>query len=251
MKLWPRLPLPRAQALARDYSAMSLEELEDIVRNPRATRLFAPTGGTPVDDGTLRRVRQAVVKCAVSAGYPRAADHSSKAAWDDGITRYLADLSIPLGEAIRPETWAWLCTVLVPDVVRWRWVRSDDTVTVERFAGPLYRNALGRLWYAAVALDRGKEHPERWLFVDSLGADQQVSLLERPSLAANASVCAAVGESWLQWSERPQREKLFREAMKVLLVRGAICRLDVLSEQDLAQVVNDAFALTARRLGLT
>lgn len=250
MKLWPRLPLPRARALGAELSGVTVDQLRARPWMSGAPRLFAPTGGVRVDDDTLRRLRVDLESCAEAVGYPHRTGREHRARFDSESLRLLADGPMPFGEAIRAETWAWLTVILVPHVVRWRWSDDDGRVSPERYAGPLLRNALGRLWYQAMSLDRGTTDPHRWLYVDQFGADQAVALLERPSLASSRVVCLSVARAWAALPESARKERLFRETMKALLVRSAVQRLDVLNARALDEAVDAAFLTTMGRLGL-
>lgn len=242
MRLWPRLPLPRARARVSQLVGRSLEELERASVGATGSLLFAPTGGAPVDQATIRSLRQDLDRTAVRAGYPSIRTRAAHATFDDAALRLLADFPIPVGEAIRPETWAWIAVELVPHLVTWRWTDKNGKVSTERFAGTLVRNSLGRLWYQANRLDRGRTHPDRWLYSDLFTSDQAVALLERPGLAANRRLCLAIGRVWSELPAKNRREGVFREAMKALIVRAGLIRLDVLDDDMLHQVVDDCFA---------
>ncbi len=250
MKLWPRLPLPRARAVVTELHGLTLDELKARPWMGGAPRLFAPTGGVRVDDGTLRRLRGSLEECAAGAGYPHRGGRERRARFDSTSLRVLADCPIPFGEAIRAETWAWVTVILVPHLVRWRWSDDDGKVSLERYAGPLLRNALGRLWYQAVSLDRGAADPERWMYADQFGADQAVALLERPRLASSQAVCLSIARAWAALPVADRKEELFRETMKALLVRSAVQRLDVLDVRVLDEAVAATFVTTMGRLGL-
>ena len=250
MRLWPRLPLPRARTIAATYVGQSLESLEGIAWARSSDRLYAPTGGLPVDDTSLRAMRRSLQQLAVDAGYPHSRRRADTSDFDDAAVRYLAECSIGFGEAIRAETWAWVCVQLVPHVVAWRWMDAGGTIRLDRFAGSLLRNALGRLWYQGMLLDRGDAYADRWHYSELFGADQAVALLERPSLAASRQVCLAIGKVWSAIPQAKRKEDLFRETMKLLLVRSAVQRLDVMDPHELDQVISQCFDSMRRRLNL-
>lgn len=240
MRLWPRLPLPRARVIAGALP-LTLDALEEIdTWSQTDSRLFAPTGGIPLDESSIRKLRKDLMQIARVAGYPGRSQKSHRR-FDSEILRYLADASIPFGEAIRSEVWAWTAVVLVPHLVQWRWGTGEGRAKPERFAGPLVRNCFGRLWYQAMMLDRGHRRPDRWAYVDCIGADQAVALLERPSLAANREICQAVGHYWSGLSPQARREEVFRDAMKRLIVRAGIQRLDLLKHDELGTAIADSF----------
>ncbi len=243
MRLWPRLPLPRARARAAQFDCRPIEELRESANATTASQLFAPTGGARVDTGELRRLKQDLEFAACGAGFPEVNSRKAKSAFDFSVLTLLADYGIPFGEAIRPEMWAWITVELVPHLVSWRWADKSGAVKPERFAGQLVRNALGRLWYQGNRLDRGAKHPERWLFSDRFTSDQAVALLERPSLAGNRELCLAVGRRWAELPAAARDEELFRDAMKLLIVRAGVVRLDVLGEDSLYDLVSESFTI--------
>lgn len=246
MKLWPRLPLARARVLAAEFEHCSLAQLKSRPWTGTSARLFAPTGGVPVENSTLTRLRSGLEDVATDAGFPTSKSRLDQRRFDDGALKFMADFGIPFGEAIRAETWAWVAVVLVPHLVSWRWPESSDRLS--RFAGPLVRNAIGRLWYQAHSLDAGGDESTRWRFCDVFGSDQAVALLERPSLASNRELCLAIGRVWLALPKADRKEVLFRETMKGLIVRAGILRLDLLDSKSLDAAVADTFAKTRRRL---
>jgi hypothetical protein len=184
---------------------------------------------------------------AKAAGYPDIRTRKAHAAFDHSAQTLLTDFGIPFGEAIRPEMWAWITVELVPHLICWRWADRNGVAKPERFAGPLVRNALGRLWYQGNRLDRGAAHPERWLYSQRFTSDQAVALLERSALAGHRELCLAVGKCWSELPASARDEKLFREAMKLLIIKAGIVRLDVLSADALDHLVDECFASLMNR----
>lgn len=250
MRLWPRLPLPRARVTAAEVASLTVEQLSRLPVNREASRLFAPTGGIRVDDVVVRDLRTRLEGIASGAGFPAIVRRDGRARFDNDASQFLVDYPMSPGEALRPEVWAWIAVVLVPHLVKWRWAGENGAVALERFAGGVTRNALGRLWYQGMSLDRGRSEPQRWLYSQSFGADQAVALLERPSLAGNRRICLAVGKVWTSLPEAKRKEELFRQTMKALIVRGGLIRLDVLGADAMEEVVRACFVVTMQRLGL-
>lgn len=245
MRLWPRLPLPRARVRASQLAGQSTDVLEANANATTASQLFAPTGGARVDSAELRRLRRELEAVARAAGYPNVHSRAANAIFDADVQSLLTDFGIPFGEAIRPEMWAWLTIELVPHLVSWRWGDRLGMVKPERYGGPIVRNTLGRLWYEGNRLDRGAEHEDRWGLSRSFTSDQSVALLERPGLAGNRHLCLAVGEVWSAMPAASRKEQLFRDAMKLLTVRAGVVRFDVLSDLALRGVVVECFASVA------
>lgn len=241
MKLWPRLPLPRARARALQIMTRSLEDLRSASEVISEVGVFAPTGGVKVTPAELRAFRRKLEAVAIEVGYPNRRSRSSASAFDDGVLQLLADVPMAVGEALRSEMWAWVTVELTPHLVKWRWQDPDGTVNIERFAGTLVRNCFGRLWYQANRLDRGAAEEARWSYSDAFTSDQSVALLERPSLAGERAICLSIGQYWSSLPRHLRDQKVFREAMKLLTIRAGIINLDVLEPADLDNVVAACF----------
>ena len=252
MQLWPRLTPVRAEEALEARAGKSFEELALTDWRALEMRTFAPTGGVPISDLELRAFRDRLEDVSRRSGYPKLPTVKDRAAFDREAAVMIAGHAIPVGEGIRPEVWAWIATMLVPHLVVWRWARGASGAKSERFAGPVYRNAIGRLWLAARVLDRGADHGSaRWTLLDALGADQVVALIERTTLGGSQVVGRTVGECWVRISPTKRTERLFRESMKALLIHASIRRLEALSEADLSVAVYDQFLHTAARLGMS
>jgi hypothetical protein len=63
-------------------------------------------------------------------------------------------------EAAHRGMWRWLGTVFAPDYVRWRWGSPGDSgpAREDRFVGPDYKHALGRLWWMAELFRDGSDY---------------------------------------------------------------------------------------------
>ncbi len=251
MILWPRLPLPLARILAARLLDSELSDLERAAWSFDPPALFAPTGGIRVALSDMRQLRNDLLSIARENGYPRSLSRSATAVYDRRTMERLFALPMSIGEGLRAETWAWLTVCLAPCLVRWRWPVRKDKLRIDRFAGPLYRNSFGRLWYQASALVRGPESSERWRLASALGADQQVALFERPSLAASPDVCVAIIAGWMCLKEGQRTEEVFRQAMKLLIIRAGIQRMDVLNGDTLQQVVGEAFSTSVSGLDIS
>jgi hypothetical protein len=154
---------------------------------------FAATGGRRVSDGELLAIRDRVVAIATGAGFPDRTG-AARTRFDKEVARALVEEDIVSGpEALRDDVWAFMATVLLADVVHWRW---DETLA--RFQGGV-RNAIQRLWLRGVSFRRDAEEG-RWELVEAINEDASMSLLERPGLSASRPVTRAIGEVWLSLS---------------------------------------------------
>lgn len=197
---------------------------------------FAASGGTRATDQAYA-IGSGLRRIAVECGYP---DVLSRAKFDRESAVYLAQYpSLQSGEALRNDVWAFITTIVVPDLVGWRFRDPKK----ERFEGGV-RNTFQRLWLRGKALDRGDEHAERWRLALSMPEDATVQIVERPSLGGRPRVALALGEGWLEMiktSPLGEHQQLMRTATKILRLQNEVVDLMYLSEDELAIAVRAAF----------
>lgn len=242
---------PRLDPLA---IAQSLEQLDTLIaeasrplalgRLPDATR-YSASGGSQLDLAVLVGFRAQIVAIASECGFPERGATADRARFDLLTTSFLADF-VPLesGEADRDDVWAFLATMLLPDIAQWRFSGRS----AERFHGGI-RNTFQRLWMRAWALDRGPEASEdRWLYVRELTEDALVQLTERPSIGADPRLCKAIAKSWVETSMRIGRspmEDVMRRAIIDLRIRNEVRMAGALLDDQLEASVAEAFANAA------
>jgi hypothetical protein len=192
--LLPRLPGPACDVIVRRFlehgpsawAGFRPGDLPDQVR-------FAATGGAPVPAASLATVRQDLVAIARKHGFEQQDARQSHAGFDAETAAWLAQSDLfTTGEALRDDVWAFVASVIAPDITYWRFGRST-----ERYAGGV-RNTFQRLWMRGRAIDRGAGHPERWGLLDALTEDALVQIAERPSIGGDHVLALAVAEAWLR-----------------------------------------------------
>lgn len=203
---------------------------------------FAPTGGSRIQVGALLALRSKLDEILDDVGFPEST-LPARQRFDREVMVHLGELSWPPGEMLRAEVWAWIAVRLVPHAIAWRFMGRDGSVTMERFAGSIHRNALGRLWLRSWVLDdRGTA--DRWSLATALTEDAAVALLERASLAADHRLARAIVRCWidLQRSGVPDLEGLLRGAMKRIRVMVAMLEPLAMSDDATNQLVHSAFS---------
>jgi hypothetical protein len=80
--LYPRLPLPVAEAVVLNRAVKSVEELLEESDIFHESVQFAPTGGNKVDENELRNLQRSVRECAEKFGYPGSASEDSARRFD-------------------------------------------------------------------------------------------------------------------------------------------------------------------------
>ena len=77
--------------------------------------------------------------------------------------RFHCALRLTRREAARRGIWRFLAADVAPDYVRWRWKGRDGEEAkpagLDRFVGPDYKHALGRLWWMAEVFRDGPNGP--------------------------------------------------------------------------------------------
>ncbi|CAI1538890.1 DUF6339 family protein [Serratia fonticola] len=218
---------------------------ESIAANRDLTS-YAASGGAKSESLVLyidKGLREIAQRC----GFPTSSNQSSRAQFDQEAAVWLGQIAtLKSGEALRDDVWAFISTVLAPDLVIWRYSERS----LERFSGGV-RNAFQRLWVRGIVLDRGEEHKERWGLIYNLSEDAMVQIFERPSIAANPILAIAIAEEWLKISEmigRNRMEDVMRYATKVIRIKNQIIDLTFLSSYELEEKINVAFGLAIEHI---
>ncbi len=246
MQLYPRLPLPRARAMCVRYHGVSSENLRDLVKPSFEGARFAPTGGARVSMQELMVFKRRIEEVALAGGWP-ADSLAGRQHFDREVASWLGDLSLPPGEEVlRAETWAWFAVQLTPHIVRWRFAGADGATPIERFAGSVQRNTIGRLWLRGWVLDQGEAHPERWSLAQEISEDAAVAILERTTVASQHRVARMIAHAWLVVRSEGVRDPdgLLREAIKRIRVQAVARDFSVVDDEALSMIIRDAFALT-------
>lgn len=242
---------PRLDPLAVEQCMSKIDEMiADSSRPLVEDRLPAGTGWTAIGGGqialnTLGDLRALLVDAARACGFPDRGTVLDRARFDALATAALVEFEpLSSGEADRDDVWAFLTTVLAPDVVAWRFVnRSPD-----RYMGGV-RNAFQRLWMRAHALDRGANAGgDRWELVERLTEDALVQITERPSVGADRRLSQAIAEAWIRTSDSigmSKMEDVMRRAIIDLRIRNEIQMLGALEEELLLAHVVQIFARAA------
>jgi hypothetical protein len=250
MKLFPRLNLEAARALAEAVSVLSVEQAAAGSGIDHPTAIFAPTGGVRVQPQKLEALQSQLRSLAKGYGYPDPLRRSDQGEWDAKAAIVLhASMGIRPSEATRAGVWAFLGCVLLPDLVRWRF--SGDRTGLDRFLGKQrgIRNTFGRLWWRAELLGAGEGEEGRRRarrYMDILGEDQLVQITERPEMSADRRVARAIAESYVTLRERAdgKGEALMREAVKRIRRRLAFVAWEVLPEDTVKGEIQSLFEET-------
>ncbi|HEU5379097.1 MAG TPA: DUF6339 family protein [Ktedonobacteraceae bacterium] len=252
--LYPRLPLPIAEALSVERASMNVEELVRCSSTSHEASQFAPTGGNKIRPDELNALQQQVRECAGRHGYPNAVSDEESKQFDIQCSIFLhQNMYLHPSEASHLDMWAFMGCVLLPDVVRWRFF--SERTTRERFIGEdrgLRRHAFGRLWWRAYLLHQPTwNKPHVYNLLTSLNEDDLVQITERSSIAANPRLAVAFSLAFLraigQHGSIPRRQ-LMREASKRLFRLLSMISFESLDEDVLRTQMDQIFLNTAEAL---
>lgn len=239
--LLPRLPGPACDVIVRRFlengpsgwAGFRPHDLPDQVR-------FAATGGAPIPAASLATLRQDLVAIARKHGFGHQGTRQSHASFDAETAAWLARSDLfTTGEALRDDVWAFVATVMAPDITHWRFGSST-----ERYAGGV-RNTFQRLWMRGRALDRGAGHPERWGLLEALTEDALVQITERPSIGGDPILSVAVAEAWQRAATRFGKRNIEAKMRRAILrtrVRIEIRSLAMLADAELARLIDEFFS---------
>ena len=248
--LYPRLPQHIAQILAEDIVLRNQEDLMNTWEATHAAATYAPTGGNRITVDQLKMLRTAVVELAQRYGYPANAKNSARKFDIECAILLNEKMLIHPSEASHNEVWSFLGCVLMPDIVRWRF---DDSIETLRFVGRergMRRHAFGRLWWRAY-LAHNHRWKEPYVILSRLNEDDLVQITERSSIAVRPALFRSFCVSFLgaakTYSSLPRR-RLMREASKRMYRLLSLTAVEALSEMELRSLTDDVFAKTADAL---
>ncbi len=225
---FPRLPLRGVRILLQQQGNLAAMNWEGRRLEVMSLIAYPATGGRRVTDEELERIRRRIIELADAAGFPESTTDRTNFDKQVAIALIEEDL-VPGPDALRDDVWAFLASVLLADVVQWRW-----GATAVRYQGGV-RNALQRLWLRGVSFRRDEE-AGRWEIVEALSEDANLSILERPGLSASRIVTRAIGEKWLELSRRKPplpMEDITRRISQTLRITNQIIPLHALDDASL------------------
>lgn len=252
-RLYPRISKPTASRLATDRAKLDVIQLITLSEDFTHPEVwFAPTGGNRVDNTELAHLQQSTRNLAGEFGYPAPVANKDVGDFDKHLGQFLhEEMGIYPAEAANIEMWFYLTTILLPDVVRWRFFRSDGGTSLERYIGSargLRRNMFGRLWWRAHLFYYAQNPDDPYLLLGVLSEDDQIQISERPSISGNPRLAKEIAISYLTIQRVIQRNHIeverrmvLRDALKRISRILPITMLDMLDETESQQVFDDIF----------
>lgn len=214
---------------------------QSIVEDGASMLSFAASGGRRSED-LASSIGTAIREIALKSGFPDNQSQVARSVFDRDAAIHLASHpDLGSGEQLRDDVWAYLTTVMLPDIVAWRFPDRAP----HRFSGGV-RNTLQRLWSRGRVLDRGQEHPDRWGLVRSLSEDAAVQIFERASIGGSRPLALAVAERWVSMASeigRGRMEPIMRRATKLVRLRNEIVDIAGLTDEARTTIVASCFQL--------
>lgn len=231
MYVYPRLP-----------AGAALEELKELRRlrtggrpewrrdHPRA--VYAPHGSR-VPETVLEEVRARVEEAVAPLPRRNGVRRQDVARWDRVVGAALhSSMRIVDADAAAEGVWSFLTLVLLPDLAVERFpLDSADA----RFLG-LPRNVFRRTWERHRVI--GDLEPPTG--VKPLGEDELVGLLERSAMARNHRLVRLVAAQVLLYEGTDRSNSFARPLAKLVAAETGPFVLDLLGDEELAQLVGDA-----------
>ena len=245
--LYPRLPNTVALSMALEGAKADINKLYSECATEHPATIFGTTGGTRVSTQKIEELRKTVTELAKKCAFPRKPSQDQARRFDASCAALLYDnMAITAHEAAQYGVWQFLCCVVMPHLVRWRFPGRSEGTTPNRYLGGV-RNTFGRLWWRALifAGDRTQsaEHT-----LQSLKEDELVQIMERPTLSGNRMLSRQVATTFLDLIaakpaavEDAGRMRLMREAQKRLMRLFPIVAFDLLDQQRIAAIVRAQF----------
>lgn len=248
VRLLPRLTALGVTTILDSVGTGSLTptNARSIVEDGACMLSFAASGGSRSED-LANCVGSAIREIALKSGFPDNQSQVARSMFDRDAAIYLASHpDLGSGEQLRDDVWAYLTTVLLPDIVAWRFPDRAP----HRFSGGV-RNTLQRLWSRGRVMDRGEEHTERWGLVRSLSEDAAVQIFERASIGGSKLLAMAVAERWVSMAAeigRGRMEPIMRRATKLVRLRNEIVDIAGLPDEARRTIVASCFELARQSL---
>lgn len=237
--VYPRLPLAVASGLTGHLRVVheggGVEALTREVHFSHPNASPVATGGRVATVEDIKHLRDAVIDAMQPWMTGGAQKALNIARFDVALGHGLHDaLDIIPADAAHDETWSFLTLVVFPDLAALRFPDMHDS----RMLGKP-RNVLRRVWLRASILgDVLYDHPR------PLGEDEAVGLFERTSLARNHRLVRIAAMAVMEKQGATNRSEWARHLYKLIRYATGPAMLDVLTEEELGELVADAAART-------
>lgn len=241
---YPRLGT--AAALGEISAMIAASDTAALTARGATTHLaqeWYPTARRRAEEDELRALAAAVRQTAFDFGFPARLSRSRVTAFDQALIPQL-DLNLtPVpSDAAEEGMWNFITLVLLPDVAAWRFPNAAADPRYERWIGKLDRNVFARLWWRLYVLG-----PEA---AAGIGEDESHSIMER-NFKGDRRVAKAIAEKHLRVVKGPlsmDRSAVLRDVMKRLLRLSYFMSIDLLSDSQLEELLDEVYRDSLRCL---
>lgn len=190
MLLYPRLSDADGLEILAMMRRASSAELRSMVAYSHHRAAPAPTGGTPIEESRLARLRTEVMGVMGRWATGPSLRRLGVAQFDLDLGRVLLSaMAIVPADAAHDEVWTFLATVVFPDLVALRFPDLHEDRVLGR-----PRNALRRTWERQAVVGDLQSEAAR-----PLGEDELVGLFERSALSRNRELARALARRVLEY----------------------------------------------------
>jgi Family of unknown function (DUF6339) len=240
---YPRLSSAVARPLFQEQKDLPIEELDRFIGTSYPKQEWHPTIPTRVTPSELSELRSTVLDIARAHGFPQPQPRGGHTLFDRQLATYLWDhMRLVPAEAAAGGVWSFLSLVLLPDVAAWRYPDRHPVRFIGRdvMIGTSNRHVFGRLWVRAYVFG-----PE---LLHRLIEDNFEGIFGRPAFGGSARVARAIGATMVRTMDEHQvtnSQELLRDAMKRLLRLASIVQFNALDDDQLSDLLIDAFTASA------
>lgn len=247
---YPRMTLYEASLAWEQLRIRSLSEISSTIDLSNILAQYYPLARQRAGSEELMSLRSKILGIAEEFGYPSAVSSKVLVEFDRSVGPEVhAQMTIMPADASSIDVWNFINTVVVPDVVLWRYGRfnaqNKKWSISEKRLFDMTRTTIGRLWWRVHILG-----PE---LAGKLGEDEAVNLLEKPRIGGYPLLSRAMGAGLLSFtseSNTGRRMELFRDATKRLLRKMAVQSVFVMTADQIEEFVKSLFLESGVALGI-
>ena len=249
---YPTLSDEKALTLIPVLEGLPIEELAK-----KAALVTEGTGhygtGENVPRQHLGALRSRILAIASENGYPSRGTDKQKITFDHQVAIALFEtLEISISTASNNYVWQFMTCILMPDIARWRFmqVETGKITSGERFRGG-GRNVFKRLWWRACLFRNEHKKDDPWDLLKSLGEEESVQFMERPTLAGHLGLLTTSIQRYLEFirkNDRINKQDLLRDLQKRIRRLTPLIEFEALTREEIAVILDDQLAKAAKQV---
>lgn len=239
---FPRISDSVATAIIAEMLHSQIEELSAQAASQHPMVTYYETSVSRVEQKTLEDLRERILDIAEHHGFPSQISKNGVANFDREVARALDSmLDLIPAEAANDEVWNFLTLVLLPDIAKWRFPNTKNSLDFERWKGG-HRNVFRKLWWREAVL--GSE------LNSQIGEDESVGVMERPGLSSSPALARALVRAHLATHSAAigiSRSDFMRMALVNVRRHLPLLEFESFEETELNQIILLIFEETLRQ----